>query len=87
MQRHFGVTPPSVHQMILTLERSGFIRRQAGVPAASRCSFLPRTYPSCKVKSNPPNLCDDVLMPSPGVPKPHFGYNLRKAVGKISSCF
>jgi DNA-binding MarR family transcriptional regulator len=32
MQRHFGVTPPSVHQMILTLERSGFIRRQVGVP-------------------------------------------------------
>jgi len=32
MQRHFGVTPPSVHQMILTLERAGFIRRQAGVP-------------------------------------------------------
>ena len=25
MQRHFGVTPPSVHQMILTLERAGFI--------------------------------------------------------------
>ena len=32
MQRHFGVTPPSVHQMILTLERAGFIRRQPGVP-------------------------------------------------------
>ena len=32
MQRHFGVTPPSVHQMVLTLERAGFIRRQPGVP-------------------------------------------------------
>lgn len=32
MQRHFGVTPPSVHQMILTLERAGLIRRQPGVP-------------------------------------------------------
>jgi len=32
MQRHFGVTPPSVHQMVLTLERGGFIRRQPGVP-------------------------------------------------------
>jgi DNA-binding MarR family transcriptional regulator len=31
IQRHFGVTPPSVHQMILTLERAGFIRRQPGV--------------------------------------------------------
>src|SRR5260221_9988801 len=32
MQRHFGVTPPSVYQMVLTLERAGFIRRQPGVP-------------------------------------------------------
>ncbi len=32
MQRHFGVTPPSVHQMVLTLERGGFIRRQPDVP-------------------------------------------------------
>jgi Mn-dependent DtxR family transcriptional regulator len=27
MQRRFGVTPPAVHQMILTLERGGYIRR------------------------------------------------------------
>jgi hypothetical protein len=26
MQRHFGVAPPSVHQMILTLERAGLPR-------------------------------------------------------------
>jgi DNA-binding MarR family transcriptional regulator len=32
MQRHFGVTPPSVRQMVLTLERAGLIRRQPGVP-------------------------------------------------------
>lgn len=31
MQRHFLVTPPSVHQMVLTLERAGLIRRQPGV--------------------------------------------------------
>src|SRR5205823_1672729 len=30
MQRHFQVTPPSVHQMVLTLERAGLIR-QPGV--------------------------------------------------------
>ncbi|MFN0303859.1 MAG: hypothetical protein ACKVQU_26290 [Burkholderiales bacterium] len=30
MQRHFRVTPPSVHQMVLTLEREGLIRRQPG---------------------------------------------------------
>ncbi len=26
MQQYFRVTPPSVHQMVLTLERAGFIR-------------------------------------------------------------
>ena len=31
MQRYFRVTPPSVHQMVLTLERTGLIRRQPGV--------------------------------------------------------
>jgi Mn-dependent DtxR family transcriptional regulator len=31
MQRYFRVTPPSVHQMVLTLERTGLIRRKPGV--------------------------------------------------------
>ena len=31
MQRHFQVSPPSVHQMIVTLERNGLISRQPGV--------------------------------------------------------
>ena len=31
MQRHFRVTPPSVHQMVLGLERDGLISRQPGV--------------------------------------------------------
>jgi repressor LexA len=30
MQKYFRVSPPSVHQMVLTLERQGFIRRQPG---------------------------------------------------------
>lgn len=33
LQRYFAVTPPSVHQMVLTLERQGLIRRQ---PRAAR---------------------------------------------------
>ena len=34
IQRFFRLTrlPPSVHQMLLTLERSGLISRRAGVP-------------------------------------------------------
>lgn len=30
MQAHFGTTPPSVHQMVLTLERRGLVERVAG---------------------------------------------------------
>ena len=30
MQGYFGVTPPTVHQMVLTLERNGLIERTAG---------------------------------------------------------
>ena len=28
MREYFRVSPPSVHQMVLTLERAGFIRRR-----------------------------------------------------------
>jgi DNA-binding MarR family transcriptional regulator len=31
LQRHFRVTPPSVHQMVLALERAGLITRQPGM--------------------------------------------------------
>ena len=31
MQRYFCVTPPSVHQMVLTLERARLISRRPGV--------------------------------------------------------
>jgi LexA DNA binding domain. len=30
LQRYFRVTPPTIHQMILTLERKGFISRKPG---------------------------------------------------------
>lgn len=36
MQRFFGVTPPSVHQMVLTLERRGFIERTPGAARSIR---------------------------------------------------
>jgi DNA-binding MarR family transcriptional regulator len=32
IQRFFQVTPPSVHQRLLTLERAGLISRRPGVP-------------------------------------------------------
>jgi DNA-binding FadR family transcriptional regulator len=45
MQRHFGVTPPSVHQMILTLERKGLIRRQPGVARSIEVLVDPEALP------------------------------------------
>ena len=33
MQRYFQVTPPTVHQMVLTLEKLGFMSR---IPGAAR---------------------------------------------------
>src|SRR5436305_1699287 len=45
MQRHFRVSPPSVHQMIVTLERNGFIRRQPGVPRSIEILLPPENLP------------------------------------------
>jgi Mn-dependent DtxR family transcriptional regulator len=48
MQRHFRVTPPSVHQMVLTLERAGLIRRQPGVARSIELLVAPEELPILK---------------------------------------
>jgi DNA-binding MarR family transcriptional regulator len=53
IQRHFGVTPPSVHQMILTLERLGFIRRQPGVPRSIEVLVPPDDLPVLQAQIQP----------------------------------
>ena len=55
MQRHFRVSPPSVHhirvsppsvhQMIVTLERNALIRRQPGVPRSIELLVAPESLP------------------------------------------
>ena len=45
MQRHFQVSPPSVHQMVLTLERRGLIRRQSGVARSIEVLVAPEYLP------------------------------------------
>jgi DNA-binding MarR family transcriptional regulator len=45
MQRHFCVTPPSVHQMVLTLERAGLIRRQPGLARSIEVLVDPEHLP------------------------------------------
>ncbi len=45
LQRHFRVTPPSVHQMVLTLERTGLIHRKPGVARSIQLLVDPQTLP------------------------------------------
>jgi DNA-binding FadR family transcriptional regulator len=53
MQHFFGVTPPSVHQMILTLERAGLIRRQPGVPRSIEVLVPPEDLPILEAEVQP----------------------------------
>jgi SOS-response transcriptional repressor LexA len=65
IQRHFHVSPPSVHQMIVTLERNGFIRRQPASPEASKSSCR---WKACRSSngsvSKRQNHCDEPLVPT-----------------------
>ena len=45
IQRHFQVTPPSVHQMIVTLERNGLISRQPGLARSIQILVAPKDLP------------------------------------------
>jgi DNA-binding MarR family transcriptional regulator len=45
IQRFFGVTPPTVHQMILTLERNGLIRRTPGASRSIEVLVAPEHIP------------------------------------------
>lgn len=45
MQRYFRVTPPSVHQMVLTLQRRGLITRQPGKPRSIHIAIEPCNLP------------------------------------------
>jgi hypothetical protein len=45
MQEYFRVNPPSVHQMVLTLERASFIVRQPGVARSIQLLVDPGRLP------------------------------------------
>ena len=45
MQRFFQITPPSVHSMVLTLERRGFIRRVPGQARSITLLVPPEVLP------------------------------------------
>jgi len=46
MQKYFGVTPPSVHQMVLTLEANGFIERIPGKARSIRLLIAQEDLPT-----------------------------------------
>lgn len=48
LQRYFCVTPPSVHQMVLTLERAGLIHRQPSVARSIRVLLEPEALPTLR---------------------------------------
>jgi Mn-dependent DtxR family transcriptional regulator len=45
MQQYFGVSPPSVHQMVLSLERAGFMRKQPRAPRSIELLVDPNQLP------------------------------------------
>jgi len=65
MQRHFRISPPSVHQMVLTLERAGLIRRQPGVARSIELLVAPEDLPILLTSQN---LCGKVRPPHMAVP-------------------
>jgi Mn-dependent DtxR family transcriptional regulator len=45
MRRHFGVTAPSVHQMVMALEKAGLITREPGAPRSIQLRIPPTALP------------------------------------------
>ncbi len=45
MQRFFGVTPPSVHRMVIELEKLGLIRRRPGLARSIEIAIDPDAIP------------------------------------------
>jgi DNA-binding MarR family transcriptional regulator len=58
LQRHFRVSPPAVHQMVLTLERAGLIRRQPGAARSIEVLVDPEHLPQL---NHPQPLISSVL--------------------------
>ena len=54
MQRFFRVTPPSVHQMVITLERAGLIKRQPGAARSIELLVQPEALPILRSTENQP---------------------------------
>ena len=51
MQRYFGVSPPTVHQMVIKLDKRGFITREPGKPRTIGVLVPPDQLPYLKERS------------------------------------
>lgn len=56
LQRHFQVAPPSVHQMILGLDRAGLIRRQPGIARSITLLVDPKDLPALQSSTARPSV-------------------------------
>src|SRR3974390_1676888 len=67
IQRFFRLTPPSVYQMLLTLEREGLISRRPGVPRSIAVMVERALLPPLEASADPTsqNHCAEVLLCSP----------------------
>ncbi|MBG6116347.1 MULTISPECIES: LexA family protein [unclassified Sphingobium] len=45
MRRHFEVTAPSVHQMVVALEKAGLIKRETGAARSIQLMLAPEELP------------------------------------------
>jgi repressor LexA len=54
MVQFFGVTPPSVHGMVVKLEERGLITRQPGVPRSARVAIPAGEIPQLEADAGPP---------------------------------
>ena len=45
MRRHFEVTAPSVHQMVIALEKAGLIKREPGAARSIQIMLAPEELP------------------------------------------
>jgi len=54
IMRFFGVTPPTVHQMVLTLEKRGLISRRSGAARAITVLVDPAKLPDLKPGESQP---------------------------------
>jgi SOS-response transcriptional repressor LexA len=52
LQRFFQVTPPSIHQMVLTLERNRLIRRDPGKARSIQVLVDPDALPPLRAKND-----------------------------------